>query len=154
MVGRCIVTYIIFFRDCCHYDHWIEACLVLSYVLGNSGYLSFLPVGPAMSCCCDKNAIYKSVVVVLVPVLGWILGSTECRFSLLVIIFVLFVSMVLDGSVAAVACIKVDFHGAAAVSAGAAASSSVGVRVVIFGVWGVIFVVVAVQIAWNATNAL
>ena len=96
LVGRCIVTYIIFFRDCCHYDHWIEACLVLSYVLGNSGYLSFLPVGPAMSCCCDKNAIYESAVVILVLVLGLTVSSTECRFCAVVFIVVLFVSVAVD----------------------------------------------------------
>ena len=80
-------------------------------------------------------------------VLGLILVLVGRWFCLLVIIFVLFVSMVLDGAVAAVACIKVNFCVTASTSAGAAASSSVGVSVVIF-------VVVGVQIAWNTTNVL
>ena len=58
---------------------------------------------------------------------------------------VLFVSVVLDGAVIAVAWIIVSFR--ASVATGVAASSPVGVS-------GVIFVVVVVQIAWNTTNAL
>ena len=58
---------------------------------------------------------------------------------------VLFVLVVLDGAVVAVACIKVDFCAAAA--AGATVSSPAIIL-------GVIFFVVFVQIAWNTTNAL
>ena len=54
--------------------------------------------------------------------------------------------MVFGGLVGAVAGIKVDFRAAAATSAGATASTLVIVQ-------GGIFVVVAVQNAWNVTNA-
>ena len=55
MAGRCVVISIIFFRDQYYRDLGIEAYLVLSFVLGNSGYLLLLPVGLAISCCCDPD---------------------------------------------------------------------------------------------------
>ena len=69
------------------------------------------------------NALYELFVVRLDLVLGLILIPVGRRFCLLVVIFVLFVSMVLDSAVAAVACVKVNFRVAAA---GAAASLLVG----------------------------
>ena len=55
MAGRCIGTGIIFFGDHCHRGHWITACLVVSFGLGSSGYLPFLPVGQAVSCYCGND---------------------------------------------------------------------------------------------------
>ena len=87
-----------------------------------------------------KNALYESVMVVLVLVLGLILGSTERRFCMVVCIVLPFLLVVLDGTV-------VHNTGDICAAAGATASASAGVL-------GVIFRVVADPIAWNATNAL
>ena len=85
------------------------------------------------------------VFLFLVLGLGLILGLTGWRCSLVGLIVVLFVLVVLDGAVVAVACIEGDFLAAAA-AIGAASSSLVGVL-------GVIFVVAVVKIAWNTANA-
>ena len=86
------------------------------------------------------NALYEFFVVFPVIVLGLILGLVGRLFCLLVVIVVLFISMGLDGA-GAVASIEFDVRAAAGVVTSA---------LVIFQ--GVIFIVVAVPIAWNATN--
>ena len=85
MAGRCVVACIIFFRDHCHRDHGVKACLVSSYVLGDSGYLLFLSVGPVVSCCCGIDCdvfgrLYHNRVVSLS--LSWFLVSQICVVGL------------------------------------------------------------------------
>ena len=111
------------------------------------------------------NTLYEFFVVFLSLVvldLYLILGPTGRRFCSVGVIVVLFVSVVLDGAVGAVGCIKVDFRAAAA--AGTTTSSSV---VFVFGLFllgsssvdckcgavcavSVIFVVVFIGVVFSA----
>ena len=56
MTGRCVVISIILFRYCCHCELCIKAYLVLSSVLGHSGYLLVMIGGLAISCYCGPDS--------------------------------------------------------------------------------------------------
>ena len=92
---------------------------------------------------CVFLVLGPGLVLILVLAGRWFEAAVVDN-DLSVIVVVLALLVVLDGAVVAVAGIKVDFR--AAVSSGATTISLVGIS-------GVIFVVVPVPIAWNATNA-